>query len=288
VRIIDATSNTTYEYYADVIFLNASTIASAFILLHSTSRHFPEGLGNSSGQVGLNLMDHHTRVGASGVFDGYQDQYYSGRRPNGIFVPRFRNISQETTVHNYIRGFNYQADAEREGWMDKAKRLTGFGTDFKQQLTTPGDWTMWMGAWGETLPNAKNKVTINRSSQDKWNLPLVEIDFKFGDNEKQMRKDMQQSAVEMLDAAGFKNVKGFDYDTVGGDCVHEMGTARMGNDPRTSVLNKWNQIHEVPNVFVTDGSCMTSAACQNPSLTYMALTARACNYAVNQLKAGKL
>lgn len=288
VRIIDAETNKTEEYFADVIFLNASTIGSAQILLNSKSSAFPEGFGNSSGQVGHNLMDHHFRVGAKGVFDGFKDKYYVGRRPVGIYIPRFRNLDAASKRNDYIRGFGYQADGERETWFDTSKRLPGFGEDFKKELTSPGNWTLWMGAWGETLPYYENRVTLDENKKDKWGIPLVSVHFQFGENEKAMRKDMKQSAVEMLDLAGFKNIEGFDYDSVGGDCVHEMGTARMGHDPKTSVLNKWNQMHEVKNVFITDGSCMTSSACQNPSLTYMALTARACDYAVNELKKGNL
>jgi choline dehydrogenase-like flavoprotein len=288
VRIIDAQTNMTEEYYAKTIFLNASTIASTSILLNSTSPEFPNGLGNTSDQIGRNLMDHHFRVGATAVFDGHKDKYYSGRRPNNIYIARFRNLNEQTKRNDYIRGFGYQADAERESWPDSSKHLKGFGKGFKSNLTQPGNWTMWMGAWGETLPYEDNRVTLDTNEKDKWNLPLVKINFEFKGNELAMRKDMKASAIEMLDIAGFKNIEGFDYKSVGGDCVHEMGTMRMGRDPKNSVLNNWNQMHDVKNVFITDGSCMTSSACQNPSLTYMALTARACNYAVEQLKKGEL
>ncbi len=288
VRIIDSETNQTYEYYAKIIFLNASTIGSTALLLNSKSSSFPNGLGNTSEQIGKNLMDHHFRVGAEAVFNGFSDQYYKGRRPNNIYIPRFRNISDDTKRNDYIRGFGYQADAERESWPDSSKHLKGFGTDFKSKLTSPGNWTMWMGAWGETLPYQENTVSLDADKKDKWGLPLAKINFQFKDNEKAMRVDMKNSAMEMLEAAGFSSIKGFDYDSVGGDCVHEMGTARMGKDPKTSVLNEWNQMHDVKNVFVTDGSCMTSSACQNPSLTYMALTARACDYAFNELKKGSI
>ncbi|PZR27838.1 MAG: GMC family oxidoreductase [Citrobacter freundii] len=288
VKIIDTETHQTYEYFADIIFLNASTIGSAQILLQSVSDAFPQGLGNSSGEVGHNLMDHHFRVGGKGVYDGFKDKYYEGRRPNGIYIPRFRNLDESTKRNDYLRGFGYQADAERETWFDTSKRLPGFGEDFKKQLTQPGNWTLWMSAWGETLPNHENRVALHESKKDKWGIPQVSIHFKFGENELAMRKDMKQSAMEMLEKAGLRSIEGFDYDSVGGDCVHEMGTARMGHDPKTSVLNKWNQMHEVKNVFITDGSCMTSSACQNPSLTYMALTARACDYAFTELKKGNL
>lgn len=288
VRVVDTETKESMEFFAKVIFLNASTIASAAILLQSKSDAFPEGMGNGSGQLGRNLMDHHFRIGAEAQYEGLMDQYYVGRRPGGIYIPRFRNVNEATKRKDYIRGFGIQADAERRSWYDTVKHTEGFGKDFKEQLISPGIWTMWMGAWGETLPYEENKVTLDENKTDKWGIPLVKIDFSFRDNEKAMRKDMKESAMEMLHEAGLKNVTGFDYSSVGGDCVHEMGTARMGHDPKTSVLNKWNQLHEVKNVFITDGSCMTSSACQNPSLTYMALTARACDFAVSEMKKGSL
>lgn len=288
VRIVDMQTKQTTEFYAKIIFLNASTIASAAILLQSVSKAFPDGLGNSSGMVGKNLMDHHFRVGAGGAHPGFKDSYYKGRRPTGIYIPRFRNISPETARKDYIRGFGYQGGASRQGWEEMGAATAGFGKDFKEKMLQPGPWEMWISSWGETLPNPENKITLSADRKDAWGLPLIETHFGFGENEKAMRKDMQGAAREMLEAAGFTNVKGFDYQAVGGDCVHEMGTARMGRDPKTSVLNKWNQLHEVKNVFVTDGSAMTSSACQNPSLTYMALTARAADYAVSELKKGNL
>jgi len=285
VRVMDAKTLKTYEYYARIIFLNASTIGSTQILLQSVSDAFPSGMGNGSGQLGHNLMDHHFRVGAEGRHDDYKDLYYKGRRPGGIYIPRFRNLGDEATRHSsYLRGFGLQGDGERSSWFDNQRNIPGFGKDFKDKLTSPGPWTMWLGAWGETLPDYNNQVSLDKEQKDKWGLPLVRIRFKFGENELAMRKDMKASAAEMLSVAGFRDIHEFDYKPIGGACVHEMGTARMGNDPKTSVLNKWNQLHEVPNVFVTDGSCMTSSGSQNPSLTYMALTARACHYAVEELK----
>ena len=205
-----------------------------------------------------------------------------------MYIPRFRNISPATVRKDYIRGFGYQAYGKRESWQDRMGDLPGFGEDFKEQLVSPGPWSMWMGAWGETLPSFDNMVTLDSDRKDSWGLPLARVHLAFGDNEKVMRRDMRESAEEMLHAAGFSSVKGFDYTATGGDCVHEMGTARMGRDPKTSVLNEWNQLHDVKNVFITDGSCMTSSGCQNPSLTYMALTARACDYAVAELKKGNI
>lgn len=288
VRIIDAETKMVKEFYSKIIFLNASTIATASILLNSVSEVFPNGLGNTSDQVGRNLMDHHFRVGAEADYDGFQDLYYSGRRPNGIYIPRFRNIDEKSSQKEYKRGFAYQGGATRENWGEVGARVKGVGQEFKQALLKPGKWKMWISSWGETLPNEDNRVTLSKNQKDKWGIPLTAIKFEFGANEMAMRKDMKASAEEMLAASGFKNIKGFDYHTVGGDCVHEMGTARMGHDPKTSVLNKWNQMHDVKNVFITDGSCMTSSACQSPSITYMALTARACHFAVDELKKGNL
>ncbi|QJB31039.1 GMC family oxidoreductase [Chitinophaga oryzae] len=287
VRIMDTETKAVTEYYARIIFLNASTIASAAILLKSVSDAFPNGLGNNNDLVGRHLMDHHFKVGAMGEYNGFKDQYYAGRRPAGIYIPRFRNLNDATQRTDYVRGFGYQGYAEREAWMDHYK-IPGYGEQFKKDITNPGKWVMWLGAWGEMLPYADNRVTLDPSATDKWGQPLVRISFEIKDNEKAMRKDMRSSAEEMLEKSGLTNISGFDYNYVGGECVHEMGTARMGHDPKTSVLNKWNQLHEVPNVFITDGSCMTSSATQNPSLTYMALTARACDHAVQLLKKNEL
>ena len=288
VRVIDQHTKKVSEYFARIVFLNASTIATASILLQSVSTRFPDGMGNSSGQVGHNLMDHFTYSGAQGEYDGFADKYYEGRRPSGIYLPRFRNISPETTRTDYVRGFGYQGVGERLDWTEQYDQLEGFGKKFKEKLTTPGDWKFSIGAYGETLPYFDNKITLDKEQKDKWGLPLVRIFFEYHQNESAMRKDAIHCAEEMLQKTGFKNVQPFDYQLTPGMAIHEMGTARMGRDPKTSVLNGFNQLHEVPNVFVTDGSCMTSSACQNPSLTYMALTARACDYAVNELKKGNL
>jgi len=284
VRILDAVTMKTEEYYARIIFLNASTLGTAHILLHSVSDAFPNGLGNSSQQVGHNLMDHHYGVGAHGSFEGFADQYYYGRRPNGIYIPRFRNISEKSKRSDYVRGFGYQGGASR----GRVENGEGIGIELKEKLTEPGNWSMGIAAWGEHLPYYENKVTLNKDKKDKWGLPTLDVDCEFRENEKIMRKDMMECAQEMLEKAGIKDVKTFDSDPAPGFCIHEMGTARMGRDPKTSVLNGNNQMHEVKNVFVTDGACMASSACQNPSLTYMALTARAGDFAVNELKKGNL
>ena len=278
VRILDAETNKTEEFFAKIIFLNASTLGTTHILLNSTSDAFPNGFGNTSGQVGHNLMDHHYGVGANGTFEGFQDKYIFGRRPNGIYIPRFRNLDGGSSA-GYVRGFGYQGGAGR----GRAKG-EGIGAELKATVSEPGLWNIGIGSWGEHLPYYENQVTLNKDLKDKWGLPTLSIDCEFKENEKKMREDMMNSAAEMLDAAGIKDVKTYDNNPAPGFCIHEMGTARMGNDPKTSVLNKWNQMHDVKNVFITDGACMTSNSCVNPSLTYMALTARATDYAVSELK----
>jgi choline dehydrogenase-like flavoprotein len=278
VRIIDSETMQTEEFFAKIIFLNASTLGTAQILMMSVSDAFPNGLGNGSGQIGHNLMDHHYGVGASGNFDGFQDQYVYGKRPNGIYVPRFRNLDGGSSA-GYLRGFGFQGGASRQrGSFD------GIGVDLKEAMTEPDQWSMGWGSWGEQLPHFDNKISLNTEKKDKWGLPTLDIDCTFRDNERKMRVDMMNSAAEMLEAAGIKNVKTYDNNPAPGVCIHEMGTARMGTDPKDSVLNKWNAMHEVPNVYVTDGACMSSSACQNPSITYMALTARAADHAVSELK----
>jgi choline dehydrogenase-like flavoprotein len=285
IRILNANTKKTEEFFAKIIFLNASTIGSTFILMNSRSDAFPNGMGNGSDQLGRNLMDHHYRVGASGQSEDFRDQYFFGRRANGIYVPRFRNINEATKRTDYVRGFGFQGGASR----GRPGSAEGIGAELKDALQEPGDWSMWLGAWGEHLPYADNRMTLSKDRKDAWGLPLIDIDCEFRENEKIMRKDMMNSAAETLEAAGLKHIQTFDNaDAYPGLCIHEMGTARMGDDPKTSVLNRWNQLHEVKNVFVTDGSCMTSSANQNPSVTYMALTARAADYAVRELKKGSL
>jgi choline dehydrogenase-like flavoprotein len=288
VRVIDAHTKEVAEYFAKIIFLNASTIDTASILMRSTSARFPDGLGNDSKQVGHNLMDHIIGSGATGDYEGMTDKYYYGRKPAGIYMPRFRNLNSETSRKDYVRGWGYQASGARKSWDTLITDLPGFGKDFKEKLLKPGPWTLWIGGWGETLPYYENHISLDDSKKDDWGFPIVHIHFKYGDNEEAMKKDIQQTAVEMLEKAGFNGINSFNYNLPAGSAVHEMGTVRMGRDPKTSVLNGFNQIHEVKNVFITDGSCMTSAACQNPSLTYMALTARACDFAVNEMKKGNL
>jgi choline dehydrogenase-like flavoprotein len=281
VEIIDAETNKTYEYYAKVVFVNASALNSAWVLMNSATDIWPGGLGSSSGELGHNVMDHHLGVGAGGRVEGYEDKYYFGRRANGIYIPRYRNLNGEK--RDYIRGFGYQGGASRSGWSRDIAEMN-IGGEFKDALSEPGSWTMGMGGFGETLPYHENKITLDKTKKDKWGLPVLAFDVECKDNERKMRIDMMNDAKEMLEAAGVKDVKEYTTEPVLGRGIHEMGTARMGRDPKTSVLNEWNQVWDAKNVYVTDGAAMTSAACQNPSLTYMALTARAADHAVTELK----
>jgi len=285
VEVLDAQTNMTYEYYAKIIFLNASTLNSAWVLMNSATNVWPDGLGSSSGELGHNLMDHHMRAGAFGTVEGFDDRYYFGRRPNGIYIPRFRNINGDK--RDYLRGFGYQGLASREGWGHEIAELQ-IGGAYKDAISEPGKWAFGIAAFGETLPNHNNKVTLDKNKKDKWGLPVLAIDAELGENERKMRVDMVNDAMEMLHVAGLKDVAKFEQESYLGAAIHEMGTARMGRDPKTSVLNKWNQVWDAPNVFVTDGAAMASTACQNPSLTYMALTARAANYAAGELKKGNI
>jgi choline dehydrogenase-like flavoprotein len=281
VEIIDAQDNKTYTYQAKIVFVNASALNSAWVLMNSATDVWPGGLGSSSGELGHNVMDHHLGVGASGSMDGFDDKYYYGRRANGIYIPRYRNYAGDK--RDYLRGFGYQGSASREGWSRDVAELQ-IGGDFKDALSEPGGWVMGIGGFGEILPYHENKITLDKNKKDKWGLPVLAFDAEWKENERKMRIDMMNDAVEMLEAAGVKNVKPRNGDGTIGRGIHEMGTARMGKDPKTSVLNANNQVWDAPNVFVTDGACMTSASCVNPSLTYMALTARAADFAVKELK----
>jgi choline dehydrogenase-like flavoprotein len=285
VEVLDAETNQTYVYKAKIIFLNASTLNSAWVLMNSATDIWPDGLGSSSGELGHNLMDHHLGVGASGTVEGYEDKYYFGRRANGIYIPRFRNMFGEK--RDYLRGFGYQGGGGREGYDHEVAEYS-IGKEYKEALTEPGPWTMGIGGFGEILPYHENKVTLDKTKKDKWGLNILNIDCELKDNELKMRKDMEADAVEMLEATGVKNVKSRSDNPFPGRGIHEMGTARMGKSPKTSVLNSNNQVWDAKNVFVTDGSFMTSANCVNPSLTYMAMTARAADFAVKELKKGNI
>ncbi len=285
VEVLDGETNKTYTYYAKIIFLNASTLNSAWILMNSATDIWPDGLGSSSGELGHNIMDHHLGVGAHGSVEGYLDKYYFGRRANGVYIPQFRNVGSDK--RDYVRGFGYQGGGSRDGYKQTPEEMA-IGVDLKEALSVPGGWTLGFGGFGETLPYHENKVTLDKTRKDKWGLNILSMDIEYKENEKKMRVDMQQDAIEMLTAAGVKNVKGYDGDGTLGRGIHEMGSARMGKDPKTSVLNKYNQIWDAPNVFVTDGSFMASASCVNPSLTYMAFTARAVDHAVSEMKKGNI
>jgi choline dehydrogenase-like flavoprotein len=280
VRVIDAVTNQVTDYKARVVFLCASTLNSAWLLMRSATDVWPGGLGSSSDALGRNLMDHHFRCGAEGKLDGLEDKYYYGRRPTGFYIPRYRNLFGDK--RGYLRGFGYQGGAGRDGWSRAVAEL-GVGGAFKDAMTEPGRWGVGATAFGEMLPNPKNRVSLDDAKKDKWGLPVLKIDCATGENERLMRKDMINDMADMLEQCGVKEVKTYDNDYFPGMGIHEMGTARMGKDPKSSVLNSWNQVWDAPNVFVTDGSCMASSACQNPSLTYMALTARAADHAVSEL-----
>ncbi|HUP13940.1 MAG TPA: GMC family oxidoreductase [Niastella sp.] len=285
VEVMDAQENKTYEFKSKVVFLCASAFNSTWVLFNSATDVWPGGLGSSSGELGHNVMDHHFRVGADGIAEGYDDKYYFGRRPTGFYIPRFRNVGSDK--RDYTRGFGYQGAASRQGWNRQIAEL-GIGADLKNALTEPGPWSLGMTAFGEILPYHDNRISLDTSKKDKWGLPVLAIDCELKENEKKMRIDMKNDAMEMLTAAGLKEVKASESDYFMGMGIHEMGTARMGKDPKTSVLNGNNQVWDAPNVYVTDGACMTSAACVNPSLTYMALTARAAAHAVSELKKGNI
>jgi len=286
VKVLDARTNEALEFNSKIVFLCASTFNSTAILMRSATDIWPDGLGSSSGELGHNVMDHHLKLGASGDMEGFEDKYYSGFRPNGIYIPRFRNLPGDEK-RSYLRGFGYQGSASRQGWSRQVAELN-IGADLKEALEEPGQWTMGLGGFGEMLPYHDNKISLSKDVKDKWNIPVLEFDVEFKENEKDMRKDIVADAVEMLEAAGVKNVKGYDSGCEPGWGIHEMGTARMGRDPKTSVLNSNNQVWDCQNVFVTDGSFMTSASCVNPSLTYMAMTARAADFAVKELKKGNI
>lgn len=288
VRVIDVETHEEMEFHARVIFLCASSMNTNRIMLTSTSPSFPDGIANSSGTLGHYLMDHHYHVGANGTVEGYEDRYYQGNRPNGIYIPRFRNISLETRRSDFVRGYGLQGGASRQGW-SRGRAMKGFGADFKASLRDPGAWSIWLGAFGETLPRYDNYCGLDDAVTDAWGIPVLRFHVTRDDNDRAMRKDMMATAAEMLEATGAINIRPYDQvNDAPGLGNHEMGGARMGRNPQTSVLNTYNQCHDVPNLFVTDGACMTSSACQNPSLTYMALTARACDYAVEALKRNAL
>jgi len=283
VRVIDAATHKMTEYYAKIIFLNAGTINTTLVLLNSTSPQFPNGLGNTNDVLGRYLMDHNYRGHIEATYEGFEDKYYYGRRPTGIYIPRYRNVGNDVQK-DFLRGFAFAAGASRSRGNVTGETDQRIGAAFKEQLTEPGAWGMWMTGMGECLPYYENKVTLSKDKKDAWGMPQVEIDCSYKTNELNMLKDILNSGSEMLEKAGFTHIEAVDNKEAPGLGIHEMGTAKMGKDPKTSILNAHNQVWNVKNVFVTDGAGMASNACQNPSITYMALTARAANYAVDELK----
>lgn len=282
VEIIDTETKKTEEFFSRIVFLNASTVATSVILLNSVSSRFPNGLGNGSDQLGRNLMDHHKGLSIDGRMEGFEDFYYFGRRPIGFYIPQFRNIYKKNP--DFLRGYLYLGG----GYRGRRHPDEGIGAAFKESMTEPGSWRLNLNPYGECLPYPGNRITLDHSVMDQWGMPQVTIDCTFRENERAMHEDMARSGAEMLEAAGVKDVRVSGSISFPGNANHEMGTARMGRDPNTSVLNAFNQMHEVPNVFITDGSCMASGSCLNPSLTYMALTARACDYAVREMNKGNI
>ena len=287
VRVLDAETGEDLEFRSRMVFLCASAFASTQILMMSTTPRFPDGLGSSSGALGRYVMDHHFKVGAGGIVPGLEDRYHYGNRPNGIYLMRFRNVDQRSRHPDFLRGYGYQGGAGRQGW-GRGVAEAGIGVELKERLRRPGPWRMGLTGFGEMLPRPENRLELDPESTDAWGLPSLRITCTMGENELAMRRDMMDAAAEMLEAAGCTEVETYDSNYRPGEGIHEMGTARMGRDPRTSVLNANNQVHDVPNVFVTDGACMTSSACQNPSLTYMALTARAADFAVEAARRGEI
>ncbi len=283
VEVLDSSDNKTYEFTSKIVFLCASALNSTWILFNSATDIWPEGLGSSSGELGHNVMDHHYNLGVSGRIDGFTDLQEFGRRPCGFYIPRFANLESDNIKRDFVRGFGYQGSASRENWSREIAELN-IGSDFKEMLCEPGGWGIGATGFGEILPYHENKIYLDKNRTDKWGLPVLAMDAELKDNEMKMRESIKEELSEMFQAAGVKNINTWDTGHAIGHGIHEMGTARMGHDPKTSVLNKHNQVWDCPNVYVTDGACMTSASCVNPSLTYMAYTARAADHAVNELK----
>jgi choline dehydrogenase-like flavoprotein len=286
VEVLDGETNKTYEFYSKIVFLNASSLNSTWVLMNTATDIWPDGLGSSSGELGHNVMDHHYMLGASGTVEGYEDKYYFGRRANGFYIPRFANLFGDK--RDFLRGYGYQGAASRQGWSREIAELN-VGAEFKEALTEPGAWGIGATGFGEILPYHENKIYLDKNVKDKWGLPVLAMDAELKENELKMRKDIVKELVAMFEAAGVKNINTWDSKVYAiGQGIHEMGTARMGRDAKTSVLNGNNQVWDAKNVFITDGACMVPSACQNPSLTYMALTARAADFAVNALKKNEL
>lgn len=286
VRVIDSNTREGRTYESRMVFGCASAIATAQILLNSKSEANPRGLANSSDMVGRNLMDHLYGLTTAGLMPRGPSTTYHGRRPTGIYIPRFRNVME--SGDGFIRGYGYQGGISRMGWRSMALTTPGIGEKLKARTRRPGPWVMYISGFGEMLPHADNRVTLHSTRTDKWGIPIVHIDCELRENERKMAAQIQADGRAMIEAAGGHVVAKMDEPGTPGLGIHEMGTACMGKDPKTSVLNRYNQAHDVPNLFITDGSAMASSGCQNPSLTYMALSARAAHHAAQFLKEGKI
>ena len=284
VRVIDRVTKESREYFAKIIFVNAATMNSNLILLNSTSSRFPEGLGNDNGLLGKYVAFHNYRGSLSAQMEGFEDSYYYGRRPTAVMMPNFRNVKKQEM--DFLRGYMVFYSATRAGWSRYEDKP--LGSPLKDAVTEPGGWGIYMMMQGETIPKEQNHVRLEQEAKDEWGIPLLNISVGYDDNDEKSLKDFLEQGQEMLEKAGAKNIYAYDSRQAPGLDIHEMGGVRMGWDPKTSLLNRYNQMHACPNVFVTDGACMTSTSTQNPSLTFMALTARAANHAVEELKKGNL
>lgn len=285
VRVIDANTKQATEYFAKIIFVNAACLNSNLLLLNSTSNRFPNGFGNDNGLLGKYIAFHEYRGNINATLDGFEDKVTFGRRPTSAMMPSFRNVYKQEM--DFLRGYMVHYSANRAGWQ-RGNNMQGIGAEFKDKLTEPGAWNIYMMMQGETIPDEKNHVRLSTDKKDDWGIPLLVTSIGYSENDNKMVKDFLAQGSEMLEKAGCKNIHPFENGRVPGNDIHEMGGVRMGKDPKTSLLNKWNQFHNCKNVFVTDGACMPSTGNQNPSLTFMALTARAANFAVAELKKGNL
>ncbi|WP_295798126.1 GMC family oxidoreductase [Mucilaginibacter sp.] len=285
VRVIDAHTKQATEYYAKIIFVNAAALNTNLILLNSTSSRFPNGLGNDNGLLGKYIAFQNYRGSLSARMEGYEDTYYYGRRPTAVMMPNFRNVHKQET--DFLRGYMVFYSATRGGWGHYTPG-NQIGAEYKDGISEAGDWGVYMMMQGETIPKETNRVYLSKEQKDEWGIPLLTVSVDYDDNDEKSMRDFLQQGAEMLEKAGCKNISPNDIKQAPGLDIHEVGGVRMGHDPKTSLLNKWNQLHSCPNVFVTDGACMTSTGTQNPSLTFMAITARAANYAVNEIKKGNL
>ncbi|MEM9998683.1 MAG: GMC family oxidoreductase [Bacteroidota bacterium] len=288
VRVIDRVTKEEMEFSANLVFLNASAVASAVILMNSATSRFPDGLGNQSGLLGKGIMDHHFKCGAYGTIPGFEDRYYYGNRPNGIYIPRYQNLPWDSSTNrDFVRGFGYQGGAGRTLNWGRGSGMPGVGVALKDELRKPGPWQFVMYPFGEVLANDDNRVELT-DEVDQWGLRIPRIVGHLSENELKMREAMVADGVAMLEAAGATEIGTFEDPYRLGEGIHEMGTARMSDNPQTGCVDAFNRVHEIPNLYVTDGAFMTSAGCQNPSLTYMAFTARAVDHAVESMKNGEL